>query len=231
MSYADFITLLFVFFTTLYAIEFMDHDEGERLVTSIRQSFGVRLLSFGSDAPGIFQSELAEPIRLGDRPGGLDAIRSPEAQTAMIRQKAQNLTKDPEKGVSVRDNERGLVISLADTQFFEPGAVGLSASAASAIGEIAELLKELPNYVRVEGHTDDRPVRGGRIPSNWHLSALRAVNVVRELEQAGVPSYRLAASGFADQVPLESNSSAEGRARNRRVDLVILRTQLAEAGR
>ncbi len=74
---------------------------------------------------------------------------------------------------------------------------------------------------------NDRPVATHAVPSNWHLSVDRAVAVVRELEKAGIPSHRLSTSGFAEHRPLLSNGSAEGRARNRRVDLVILRTQLA----
>jgi len=89
------------------------------------------------------------------------------------------------------------------------------------------LLKDLPNHIRVEGHTDDLPLASARVASNWHLSATRAVAVLSVLEGAGIPSYRLSASGFADQRPLVSNKTPQGRRMNRRVDLVVLRSRMS----
>ncbi len=119
------------------------------------------------------------------------------------------------------------MISLADTHFFSSGATGLDSSASAAIVKLAALFKDLPNHVRVEGHTDDLPVASVSVPSNWHLSATRAVAVLRVLEESGIPSYRHSASGFADQRPLVSNRTPQGRRMNRRVDLVVLRSRMS----
>ena len=94
-----------------------------------------------------------------------------------------------------------------------------------AIRLLAGLLAGLPNHVRVEGHTDDR---GGRA-SNWGLSTARAVRIVQVLESSGIPRYRLSAAGFADQRPIVSNRTPEGRALNRRVDIVVLRAGQADS--
>jgi len=229
VSYADFITLLFAFFTTLYAISVIDSDKGSRLVRSIRESFGIRLLDLGSDNPGIFEKSFDHLSQHGNDIDGIDTGRSSSAQLTMIEKRVEDLarSKQLEQGISVRRTEEGLVISLADTQFFKGGSSSLAEPARAMIREVAGLFKGLPNHVRVEGHTDDRPVSTTVIPSNWHLSANRAVAVVQELEKAGIARYRLSASGFADQRPLVSNRTLKGRQMNRRVELVILRSQVS----
>ncbi|MFQ5513171.1 MAG: OmpA family protein [Myxococcota bacterium] len=232
VSYADFITLLFAFFTTLYAISVVDQEKGQRLVHSIRESFGTRLLQLGREEPGLVRFDPHDPVPLGDEAGAA-ASRREAAQMAMLKERVENLSESRllEQGVQARQTQEGLVISLAATQFFPTGTSELSDAARETIHTLARLIDDLPNYIRVEGHTDDRPVSSAAVPSNWHLSAYRAVTVVRELEKAGIPSYRLSAAGFADQRPLLSNRTPEGRARNRRVDLVILRTQLGRPRR
>ncbi len=230
VSYADFITLLFAFFTTLYAISVMDSQKGERLVQSIRQSFGQGVFDLGSADPEMLDRFFKSPINLGAEADATEARRAERTHFNLVEQRARVLSgsKAIGDGISVRRTEEGLVISLADTQFFAAGATALESSARAAIAEVAELLKELPNHIRVEGHTDDLPVRSPSLPSNWHLSTSRAVAVLRELERAEIPSHRLSASGFADQRPLVSNKTPQGRRMNRRVDLVILRSRMAE---
>src|SRR5262245_166168 len=163
VSYADFITLLFAFFTTLYAISVVDVEKADRLVTSIRQSFhedgssvidgnGALTPSEGSSVPERMRLDL-----LGDR--------------------VRELQRLPgfEDGLRVRQTEEGLVISLADSAFFSAGGATIPREAVPVLKELARLLAGLPNHVRIEGHTDDRPVSSAQFPSNWHLSTARAV--------------------------------------------------------
>ena len=229
VSYADFITLLFAFFTTLYAISVMDQEKGKRLVQSIRESFGDGIFELGTSDPQIMQQWLRSPIDPNAHLGNGSA-NSERTRFDLVEQRTRALSASTEagEGISVRRTEEGLVISLADTQFFEPGTSRVAPAARLALRKVAVLLKDLPNHVRIEGHTDDRPARGGAANSNWHLSAARAVEVVREFEQAGLASYRLSASGFADQRPLVSNRTDQGRRVNRRVDIVILRSRMSE---
>ncbi|TDI95362.1 MAG: flagellar basal body stator protein MotB [Deltaproteobacteria bacterium] len=229
VSYADFITLLFAFFTTLYAISVMDSEKAERLVQSIRESFGHGVFDLGSVDPGILDRYSRNPTDLGEQ---LDAAEAREVERThfnIVERRVRDLSGSQKvgHGISVRRTEEGMVISLADTHFFESGATGLNKSASAAIVEVATLLKDLPNHIRVEGHTDDLPVASAAVASNWYLSASRAVAVLRVLEGAGIPSYRLSASGFADQRPLVSNKTPQGRRMNRRVDLVILRSRMS----
>ncbi len=227
LSYADFITLLFAFFTTLYAMSATDARKAEQLAQSLRESFGNGVLEAGAMprpeelhalAPAAEPSTKRQMLGTGRR---LDVLG--ERARAIAEEAAR-----PE-GVKVRRTEEGLVISLADTFFFDSGGARLSADAAQTLKRIAGLLGPIPNHVRVEGHTDSVQVATQRHPSNWHLSVLRAVEVLGIFEREGIPPYRLSASGFADQRPLVSNATLAGRRMNRRVDIVVLRAHIRGA--
>jgi chemotaxis protein MotB len=230
VSYADFITLLFAFFTTLYAISVVDAEKAERLVQSIRESFGPNVYDFGSPSPGLFPDQASKAARLGDEAGPGSPIEAEDARLDLLGRRVRDLEAQPELAgaVRVRRSEAGLVISLADSFLFQSGRAALSPRARKTLQELASLLTAVPNHVRAEGHSDDRPLRSTGFRTNWHLSAARAVAVVVELQRAGVAGYRLSASGFAGERPLVSNGTAEGRRMNRRVELVVLRARMGE---
>ena len=153
----------------------------------------------------------------------------PERGLDLLGERAREVSRQLGRasGLAVRRTEEGLVISLADTVFFGLGRLELLANARARLAEVAALLREVPNHVRVEGHSDNQPVATVSFPSNWHLSSARAVEVLRELEALGIARDRLSSAGFADQRPLVSNGTVEGRRINRRVDLVVLRARLS----
>lgn len=224
VPYADFITLLFAFFTTLYAISVTDAAKAERLVRSIRASFGDALLQL--ESPGLLDQLLGTPARLGEQ--ALLDPNEPNQRLDLLGERIRELARHRRGGgVAVRRSEEGLVVSLADTVFFRGNGAELAADAREHLGEVAQLLREVPNHVRVEGHTDDSPAPGGALPTNWHLSSARAVQVLLELQKLGVDRERLSAAGFADERPLVSNHTAEGRRMNRRVDVVVLRARMS----
>jgi chemotaxis protein MotB len=218
ISYADFITLLFAFFTTLYAISVVDVEKADRLVTSIRQSF--------NSEGGSSTADGSDPLGLP----GEGSSPTERTRLELLGDRVRELSRRPgfEDGLRVRQTEEGLVISLADSAFFAAGGAAIPPEASPILQELARLLAALPNHVRIEGHTDDRPISSAQFPSNWDLSAARAVTVVRSLERSGIASYRLSASGFAAERPLVSNESEEGRKLNRRVDAVVLRSRLSQ---
>ncbi len=227
VSYADFITLLFAFFTSLYAISVIDTPKGVRLVRSIRDNFGSRPFEIGTDDPGVFETFRGSAIEIGNEPGGIDEPPSGQVGFDLMEKRLLALEKNTDDGAafSTSSNEEGLVISFADSVFFDAGGSNVAEQSLSVIKDVADLLKDIDNQINVRGHTDNQQVSSGRLQSNWHLSALRAVEVLRLLEQAGVPSQRLSASGFADQRPLDTNRNEDGRRANRRVDLVVLRAK------
>jgi chemotaxis protein MotB len=118
---------------------------------------------------------------------------------------------------------RGIVVSLKDQSFFKSGSDEIAPGALESISEVASVIRELPNNVRLEGHSDSIPIHNGRFRDNWGLSAARSAAVLNLLESGyGIPATRLAIAAYADNQPVAANESAEGRARNRRVDIVIL---------
>lgn len=117
----------------------------------------------------------------------------------------------------------GLVISLKDGAYFRSGSAEVEPQAIESIGKIAAVMRELPNPVRLEGHSDSVPIHNRHFRDNWSLSAARSVAVLTLLDSRfNVPSARLTIAGYADNQPISEDESAEGRARNRRVDIVIL---------
>jgi chemotaxis protein MotB len=120
---------------------------------------------------------------------------------------------------------RGLVVTvLTDNLLFDSGSAMLQPGADGLLEQVAGLLNlDVSHPITVEGHTDNQPISNAQFPSNWELSTTRATNVVRFLISRGVSAYRLGAVGYADLHPIASNATAAGRARNRRVEIVLMR--------
>lgn len=130
-------------------------------------------------------------------------------------------------GVDTTASVRGYVISLPEAGSFAAGSADLSDRAAEAIRELAVRLATVPNQIRVEGHTDDVPIATADFQSNWELSTARATRVVELLIEEGLGPGRLSAAGYGEYRPRLPNGSAETRARNRRVDIVVLDPDIA----
>ena len=119
---------------------------------------------------------------------------------------------------------QGIVVSLKDPSFFASGSDDIQPEALESIAKIATVIRDLPNPVRLEGHSDSIPIHNQKFHDNWSLSAARGAAVLSALESRfQIPSQRLAIAAYADNQPVSENESAEGRAQNRRVDIVILR--------
>jgi len=135
--------------------------------------------------------------------------------------------------VSVRSEERGIVVSFQDPVLFALGSAELTTQAKEILYKVGSLLLDIPNYIRVEGHTDDLPIHTARYPSNWELSVARATSVVQELIRSlGFPPERLSATGYGEYRPRVPNTSDANRQLNRRVSIVILSSEyeVAEPG-
>ena len=146
------------------------------------------------------------------------------AEFAALRMRQSDLQID------VTRSPRGTVVSLAEAGSFAPGDAELSPAAIRAIGDLAALLQSEAHQIRVEGHTDDTPIRNERFASNWELSTARATRVVQWLVEDGrIAPARLSAAGYAEYRPRAANAGPEGRARNRRVDIVVLDASAQDA--
>jgi chemotaxis protein MotB len=201
-GYADVVTLLFACFASLYAAEVAP---GRRTTAQ-------------ADIPLPIEAPVPVPPPAPQAP----AIVLPDAIATAVADWPARV------GVDVAATERGVVISLAEAGTFAPGRADLTADARAALHALADLLRTMPNGVRVEGHTDDVPIRTDTFESNWELSTARATRVVQWLvEEGGVDASRLAAAGYAEHRPRVPNDGAAGRARNRRVDIVVLEERAA----
>jgi chemotaxis protein MotB len=121
---------------------------------------------------------------------------------------------------------RGLVVSFTQAALFPSGEDVVSSEAYEGLAKVAEAIKKIPNPVRLEGHTDSVPIKTARFRSNWELSTARSIALLELVcTRFGTPRERMSVAGYADNAPLDSNESEKGRARNRRVDIVILNEQ------
>jgi len=228
VSYADFVTLLFAFFVVLYANSKTNTQQVQRIAESFRAAVGNEQLTRAL-ARLIGQPVVPPESRVHDRavvpsssaagPGPAGAALLP----AMDRLQ-KDLSQEIKDGrLEVRMERRGLVISLRESSFFPSGDKTVLPAARNTLGVIAESLRPLPNSIRLEGHTDAVPIHNARFRSNWELSAARSIALMEMFtEDLGMPRERLSIAGFADTAPVATNETAEGRARNRRVDIVVL---------
>lgn len=125
------------------------------------------------------------------------------------------------EGVSVAAGQRGITLRIDDNLLFSSGQATLTAQGREVLSGLRETLERFDGDISVEGHTDDIPIATAQFPSNWELSSARAIAVLRYLSELGVPSQRLRAVGYADTRPMERNDSIQGRAANRRVELLL----------
>jgi len=228
LTYADMITLLMLFFIVLYSMSNADTAKVQQLSEELKS-----VLAGGNW--GIFQNIGRTQKRGIDNLSGKGGIGSKNpyqtknTQQIKVLSKANELFK-PEiesKYLQVTMDERGLVITLTGDIFFEGGSAHIEDPARPVLNKVSTLLKSLPNFVRIEGHTDNFKVsmsrQGENYPSNWDLSSARSVNILRYLvEENFVDPRRLSAVAFGEYRPIDDNNTPEGRAYNRRVDIVIL---------
>jgi chemotaxis protein MotB len=221
VSYADFITLLFAFFVVMYSISSINEGRYRTVSESIKAALNP--LSNHSGENRIINVGEAKSVQKGRNPS--------DAKLAVLRrvsQQIQTISDQPMKDlvalITVVQSVNGdIVLTIPDQLLFNSGEATIRQDALPFLKGLAEAMLELDRHVRVEGHTDNVPIRTAQFPSNWELSAARAVIVVRVLSELyGVPTGHLSAVGHADTRPMTANLSPEQRAKNRRVEIIIL---------
>lgn len=195
ISYADLVTLLLALFIVMYAAS--DYERAHKIATSF-------VAENSSSGNGILPGSALE-----------------ENERAKFN---ETLTNDPAlmQSAKVRQTKSGLIISFSEAGVFAPGDASLGEAAQGLLKNLAEKLKANNSLIRVEGHTDSVPISNAKYSSNWELSTARAANVLQKLVENGIAPERLSAAGYGGFQPVADNSTAEGRAQNRRVDVVIL---------
>ncbi len=230
VSYADFITLLFAFFVVMYSISSINEGKYRVMSDSLVDAFREVPTS---DKPIPMGAKNAEILHGSGKPIGAAAQRpqgnTPERQQAAERMKTvaknvldamQPLSQDGK--VRVTQSPRGVTVEISASLLFSSGDAVLQPLSKDALAAVAKVLSGVDNPIQVEGHSDNIPINSPAYPSNWELSSARAGSVVRLFAELGVPTTRMVAIGYADNQPLDTNASTEGRARNRRVNVLIL---------
>ncbi len=225
LTYADMITLLMAFFIMMYSMSVLNMAKFDKVAIAIRSGFSGNLSGMGNKvikrSTGATVSIAKMPV-----PGDPQEKKLKNLQ-ASVKQMVQS--KGLSKEVTVSTESRGIVISmLSDNLIFNRGSADITPLAYQLLGKVAEKLNGLSNDVLVEGHTCKIPISTDRFPSNWELSAARASRVVRLFEYLNVPSKRMSAVGYGDTRPKFPNTTEDNMMRNRRVDVVILKSNNAE---
>jgi chemotaxis protein MotB len=230
LTYADMITLLMLFFIVMYAMSTVNQEKFVSMAESLGIGFniGVSPIELRSNNLGLLGGSGAA-AKQGAKTTASLPLPAPSIgnRTAQLYNEALSFFQ-PELGarrMKIVTEERGFVVQIGADAFFAPGSADLRDEAYEELSKTAGFLARIPNLIRIEGHSDNIPVATKQFPTNWELSSQRAVNVVKTLIDLGIDAKRLAATSFGDTRPLYSNSTPEGRAYNRRIDIVVLSIQ------
>jgi chemotaxis protein MotB len=234
ISYADFITLLFAFFVVMFASSQTDKGKQQQVSDSVKKALeGEKMSTVLATILGGTVSDTGKGNAMMRGPGGAQKVleEKKDPKLAELLPSLQVLTgelkKEIEEGtIQISMQQRGLVVSFTQAALFPSGEDVISANALVPLQKVATAIAKIPNPVRLEGHTDSMPIRTPRFHGNWELSAARSIALMEILSSRfGVPQQRLSIAGYADTAPIASNETEEGRARNRRVDIVLLNEQ------
>jgi chemotaxis protein MotB len=231
-TYGDMVTLLFAFFVLLYSMSSVQQESFKELVQSLKSALGVQQVPEAGTREGL-QLPAPEPSELETEPeaeavdeaGGLvqreiDEIESQVWELIMFNKLGGQ--------VMVKGDEGGATITISDVILFPAGDARLTAGGTEIMKKIYDILAQFSYRIKVVGHTDNIPIETSRYPSNWELSANRACEVVRLLIDEGIDPGLLSAVGSGEYHPIAANDTPEGRARNRRVEIIYERQALVE---
>lgn len=234
VSYADFITLLFAFFVVMFASSQTDKARARQISEAVEKALAdgktlgvppavAKILGGTVDDKGQGNAQMRGPggAQRAAKEAPPDDVVELTPSLKVLNVKLQQEIKDGSVEVSMEP--RGLVVSLKQTAFFPSGNDTIDPKTYPVIQKLADALNAVSNPLRIEGHTDSQPIHTARFRSNWELSAARSISMMELLAtHFNVDRARVAIVGFADNSPEASNDTPEGRAKNRRVDIVIM---------
>ena len=231
VSYADFITLMFAFFVVMYATSKADVKKQIQLAYSIDAAF--RTLGLFQQNPtkngaaGLAHNQEGPVTRIRINVIMDDELMAPPAVKIDLEKLQERLSgilsnQIAEHFVSMRIGRDGLVISLREAGFYDSGSAEVHRSSLPILNKIATALATTPYDIRIEGHTDNVPIHTEQFDSNWELSTTRATRLTRIFVANNFAPYRMEASGYAEFHPVATNTTAEGRSQNRRIDIIVL---------
>lgn len=248
LPYSDLMTLLLAVFIVLFAVSKMDSAKAQEIAETFRETMmtggsGV-LPGKGTSAISGYPESSDEINSQGENTNNADASTSEDENTGITKEKLEKFmgkyelktmmdlksridkklqNTDLNTSIETRIDMRGLVITLNNAILFESGSAEVKEKNRKVLLEIADGIRNINNYIRIEGHTDNIPIHSGIYPSNWELSTARAASVVRLfIEQGNISPDKLEAVGYGEYKPVANNSSNDSRAKNRRIEVIIL---------
>lgn len=213
----------------MYAMSNVDAEKYKQLSESLNSALANDVSTSRGGGSDIDSSsgtsiEVQAPAKGKIDNGDPELVAATEELQYILEEKGLN------EEVSVSIRERGIVVSLTNTILFEPGSAYILPEGRNTLIEIGKIAREVDHYIRVEGNTDDVPINTPKFPSNWELSVIRATEVLKLLiSESGVPPDKISAIGYGEYRPAKPNTSAENRAQNRKVDIVILSNKYIES--
>jgi len=223
-TFSDMMTLLMTFFVLLYSMSTIDAQKFKAAVSSLRENMGI--LSGGRT---MTEQPMVESGSMGS-----EITPSPHQNLTVARQEIQQYVqeKNLQDRVNMEMTQRGLVVRFTGQILFEVGEAEIRNEGRDVLDKVATVLKEMPNNVMIEGHTDNLPIDTEEFPTNWESSTARATEVIKYfIEDPGINPEKLSAAGYSKYRPIKPNDSPENRALNRRVEVVILNTTNGQQGR
>ena len=219
LTYSDLITLLMIFFVVMYSMSNVDSKKYEELAGSLNNSLGILQGGTGISNANAVGTDSSIPFE------------QTLSTTQQIQQKLQDYLEshDLTEQVSIHVDPTGLTLSFDDNILFDSGKADIQLAYKKNLLEICDILKTFTNDVVVEGHTDNVPIHTSQFSSNWELASTRAINVVHFfIDEGGLPASKLSAISYGEYRPIASNDTPEGRAKNRRIDIVLLSSTFYE---
>ncbi len=222
-TYGDMMTLLLCFFVLLFSFSVIDADKFEKVMQALKDKLGVlqggRTLSQG----------IMVDNGLRDKNFTDSTFDENEFEQLIQELESHIIESNLQSDVTLEENEGGLVVRMTGKVLFDLGKADLKKEGMEALSELAIFLEGIPNYIEIEGHTDDLPINNEEFPNNWALSANRSIDVCNYLmENTKIDPQRIQLKAHGPYKPIKPNNSPENRALNRRVDIVILRNYLSE---
>jgi chemotaxis protein MotB len=238
VSYADFVTLLFAFFVVMYSISSVNKNKYETFSDSLEQALKVNKAeketesTLSQNVPSTVQPiELPNLTSEAERELSAEILQEKKRLDDVAEQLKSELQPYMDNNlVGIKKHDFWVELEMNSELLFASGKADISPKAQSVLVKVADLTRELPNVINVEGYTDDIPISNGFFASNWDLSSARATSVVKELIKSNIPPTRLSAIGYGEFRPIADNATEEGRFKNRRVVLVLVSQVFARYG-
>ncbi|MCL6478367.1 MAG: OmpA family protein [Peptococcaceae bacterium] len=221
ITYADMITLLLIFFIVMYTLSRIDVEKFQYLSASLAKALGAGGMVLDSPGPSVVPGIAGTVPEVALQSGDNNQLENVKRELEKFIRESNLQAK-----ISVTMEERGVVLSFQDEVLFKLGSAELTPNALEIIRKVGPILASVPNYLRVEGHTDNLPIHTYQYPSNWELSAARSNSVLQELiKNFPIQPQRMSAVAYGEYRPIVPNDSDANRQLNRRVDILILRSK------